>query len=177
MLLRRDLCPVAGNYELYDDYGVLLGLKEAILAIGTYSYKQPKINDSFVVLVPGDASAADVQQRGVPDRVRDGGGGAVHALLRQRPAVDAVLAPRPRAPHTSQPRVAHCLLHHLHIPGCPLVLHPSGGIGNWNPVYSVGRSRVRSIYQMAEQARLARPRLQLFHNDVFKAVPVRPRRR
>lgn len=106
------------------------------------------------VAVLGDASAADVERRGIADGVRHGGGSHIYILLRVRPAVDAANAAGVDAAHPSQFTRASYIPDCLHIHRSMLLFHVPDGGGDRRRVHSSRRANLLHIRCVAAQSEL-----------------------
>lgn len=123
-----------------------------------------------------NADAAAIKQRRVPHSVRDGRGGSVHAGVRGRPAVDALHAAAPPAPHPRQHRAARLLPHHLHLRRHLLLLHAPHGGRHRRRLHRPRRSSLLHLHRMEQQAPMAAHSVQSVQPRLLQNIPMPTRR-
>lgn len=122
-----------------------------------------------------DATAVDVQQRRVPDSVRDLRGSSLHDLFGGWPAMDATHAAQPATTHPSQFSPAHHIPSYLHRSSYILLLHsPYGGRG-WYCFHFNRRPCLRSLHYVGKQTSVASERVQFLQFNMLQDVSMRSR--
>ena len=120
--------------------------------------------------------AAAIEQRGVPDSVRDSSGGAVHTGVSRRPAVDAVHAAAPHATHPRQHHLARFLPHHLHLRRHLLLLRTPHGGRHRSRFHSPRGPGILHLHRMEQQAPMAAHSVQLLQPRLLQNIPMPSRR-
>lgn len=108
-----------------------------------------------------DADATTVEQRGIPYSVRDGSGGAVHAGVCRRPAVDALHSAEPHAAHPCQHHPARLLPHYLHFRCYLFLFHTSHGGRHRHRLHRHRGSSLLRLHSMEQQTPMAAHSVQL----------------